>query len=53
MGEKPTGQGQIREDRFATLKNFGCQFAQGYFFYRPIDQSAIEGLIQKQGTQAV
>jgi EAL domain-containing protein (putative c-di-GMP-specific phosphodiesterase class I) len=46
-------EGVETAEHAATLKNFGCQFAQGYFFYQLIDQNAIEELIQKQGIQTI
>jgi EAL domain-containing protein (putative c-di-GMP-specific phosphodiesterase class I) len=46
-------EGVETAEHAAALKNFGCQFAQGYYFYKPMDQDAVEELIEKQGIQKV
>jgi EAL domain-containing protein (putative c-di-GMP-specific phosphodiesterase class I) len=53
LGLDVVAEGVETADHAATLKSFGCEFAQGYYFYRPMDQEAIEELIEKQGIQKV
>ena len=37
----------------ALLKDFGCEFAQGYYFYRPMAQKAVEELLENRQTSIV
>jgi PAS domain S-box-containing protein len=41
-------EGVETADQAALLKQIGSEFAQGYFFHRPIDEQAIEDLIEFQ-----
>jgi EAL domain-containing protein (putative c-di-GMP-specific phosphodiesterase class I) len=36
----------------ALLKDFGCEFAQGYYFYRPMAQKAVEELLGNRQTSS-
>jgi PAS domain S-box-containing protein len=53
LGLDVVAEGVETAEHAAALKNFGCQFAQGYYFYKPMDQDAVEELIEKQGIQKV
>jgi EAL domain-containing protein (putative c-di-GMP-specific phosphodiesterase class I) len=53
LGLDVVAEGVETAEHAAALKNFGCQFAQGYYFYKPMDQVAVEELIEKQGIQKV
>ena len=35
-----------------TLRSLGCGFGQGFFFARPLDPAAWEGLLRSDGTVA-
>src|SRR5258708_2237744 len=41
LGLDVVAEGMETADHAASLKNFGCQFAQGYYFYKPLDQDAV------------
>jgi diguanylate cyclase (GGDEF)-like protein/PAS domain S-box-containing protein len=43
-------EGVETEEQLAQLKELGCEYAQGYFFSKPIDTAAAEELIAKNET---
>jgi diguanylate cyclase (GGDEF)-like protein len=44
-------EGVDAEDQVGQLKSFGCDYAQGYLYSRPLDALAAEAVILAQGVQ--
>jgi diguanylate cyclase (GGDEF)-like protein/PAS domain S-box-containing protein len=53
LGLDVVAEGVETAEHAAMLKEFGCDFAQGYFYYRPLDQVAAEALLESQRTSKV
>jgi diguanylate cyclase (GGDEF)-like protein/PAS domain S-box-containing protein len=53
LGLDVVAEGVETAEHAAMLKEFGCDFAQGYFYYRPLDQAAAETLLESQRTSKV
>jgi len=53
LGLDVVAEGVETAEHAAMLKEFGCDFAQGYFYYRPLDQAAAEALLESQRTSKV
>jgi len=48
LGLDVVAEGVETVEQATALKHFGCAFAQGYYFHRPMDQKAIEVLFENQ-----
>lgn len=46
MGLRIIAEGTETEEQVKFLRDIGCNYAQGYFFYRPMDTEALEKLIR-------
>jgi EAL domain-containing protein (putative c-di-GMP-specific phosphodiesterase class I) len=53
LGLDVVAEGVETAEHAAMLKEFGCEFAQGYFYYRPLDEAAAEALLESQRTSKV
>jgi diguanylate cyclase (GGDEF)-like protein/PAS domain S-box-containing protein len=53
LGLDVVAEGVETAEHAAMLKEFGCDFAQGYFYYRPLEQVAAEALLESQRTSKV
>lgn len=49
MGMRVIAEGVETGEQLTNLKALGCEFAQGYLFSRPVEQSAAEALIAGMG----
>ena len=45
LGLRVVAEGIEDEDQVLELQALGCQYGQGYFFARPLDQAGVEGLL--------
>ncbi|HEY9663907.1 MAG TPA: EAL domain-containing protein, partial [Allocoleopsis sp.] len=52
LGLDVVAEGVETETQLAHLKSVGCQFAQGYFFSKPVNKETIEQLILASSTAA-
>lgn len=50
LGMRAVAEGVETAEQAAQLRAMGCQYAQGYFFSRPIDASAIEQLLAEHSS---
>ncbi len=44
-------EGMEREEQVAYLTQSGCQYAQGYYYAKPMDIEALRALLQKEGKE--
>ncbi len=49
LGLDVVAEGVETPDHANALKNFGCEYAQGYYFFSPMDRKAVEELFESQG----
>jgi EAL domain-containing protein (putative c-di-GMP-specific phosphodiesterase class I) len=53
LGLDVVGEGVETLEHAAMLKEFGCEFAQGYFYYKPLNKAAAEALLEIQNASKV
>jgi len=53
LGLDVVAEGVETPDHAAMLKEFGCEFAQGYLYYKPLDRAAAEALLEIQSASKV
>ena len=49
LGLRPVAEGVETDAQWAELKRLGCEFAQGYFFSRPLPASEVGALLESAG----
>ena len=49
LGLRPVAEGVETEAQWVELKRLGCEFAQGYFFSRPLPASEVGALLESAG----
>lgn len=49
LGIKVIAEGVETSEQLALLKAAGCDYAQGYYFSRPVDASAFDALLRQRG----
>ena len=49
LGLRPVAEGVETDAQWAELKRLGCEFAQGYFFSRPLPASEVGALLDSAG----
>ena len=52
MGMNVVAEGTETATQAAYLEQFGCDYAQGYFFFKPADAATVEALLQRHGEYA-
>ena len=50
LGLDVVAEGVETADHATLLKDFGCEFAQGYYFHRPLSQNKVEELLEAERT---
>nr|MCR5099718.1 EAL domain-containing protein [Butyrivibrio sp.] len=45
IGAKVTAEGVETEKQLDFLRDAGCDYIQGFFFYRPMNENKFEGLL--------
>jgi PAS domain S-box-containing protein len=53
LGLDVIAEGVETPQHAAMLKELGCEYAQGYFYYRPLDKDAATALLESQRTSKV
>jgi PAS domain S-box-containing protein len=53
LGLDVVAEGVETAEHAAMLKEFGCEFAQGYFYHKPLSREAAEALLESQKTSTV
>lgn len=53
LGLDVVAEGVETPEHAAMLKEFGCEFAQGYLYYKPLDRAAAEALLEIQSASKV
>ena len=47
LGARTIAEGIEENEEYAVLRTLGCDFAQGYLFFRPVEAEEIPALLQK------
>lgn len=53
LGLAVTAEGVETESQFSTLKQFGCNFVQGFLFYKPVPGDDVSELLARQADEAL
>ena len=47
LGARTVAEGIEENEEYAVLRTLGCDYAQGYLFFRPVEAEEVLGLLQK------